>query len=191
MIKKLLLLIVLALGAAAYFGVKVGNKTVTVDLSAEQVRQQVATRFPAEKSAMLASLKFSDPTVEIKDGSERVLIHVKATVSIPLKSADAGTATFSGKVKFDDVGSQFLLVDSRLDEVAMAKIPERFRDEISALARLVAGDKLENLTLYKLSSDNNLEAAAKHLFKSAEVTEGKIRITLGLNNKWKESLPFK
>lgn len=191
MIKKLLLVAILVVGAAAYYGIRLDNKTLTVDLSAEQVREQVATRFPYEKSALLASLKFSDPTVEIKSGSERVLIHVKTTVSIPLKTADAGTATFSGKVKFDEVGSQFLLIDSKLEEVALAKIPERFKDELSSVARLVAGDKLENLVLYKLSSDNKAEAAAKHLFKSAEVTDGKIRITLGLNNKWKEAIPFK
>ncbi len=175
-----ILLILLVLGVAAFFGYRAYSQGIVVDISQEQIQQQLDKKFPIQKTYLVSSVTLSNPKVELKNGSDRIFVGVNVAAGIPAVKNVSGAAEISGKVDYDPNAGEFFLKDAQLEKVSMTGLPDKHIDQVKTIVDALAKEVLNRFSIYKLQESDRLQAITKLFLQSVGVEGGKLRIKMGL-----------
>ncbi len=141
----------MVLGACANLA---GPRDVSVPLSSLQAG--VAKRFPLNKRMMdLFDVRLSNPTLSLQPGTERVGLHLDASVAPPfLKQAWRGTVSLSGRLSIDVARGAVFLNDPQLDRVTVDGVDGDRERQFGALANALLSKSMRDVPVYHFRMDD-------------------------------------
>lgn len=179
--KKILLIVVLVVvGAAAYFGWRFLQEGFTVEITQQQIQTQIDPKFPIQKNYLVVNVTLSNPKVVLKDGSDRIFVGADVAVTVPTQPKGTGSTMLSGKVIYEKDQGAFLLTDLRVEDLKIQGISEQTVEKTKETLSQVAAQVLNRFPIYKFNEEDRAQKLAKGFLKSIEVRGGKLRVTLGL-----------
>lgn len=176
----LLVLVVAAAALAVYWLYRAETDGISIYLTEAQLQQQLETKFPIERSLLLAKAVFSDPKVQLKEGTNRIHLSADAVAIVPTQPEWKGSAEFSGGVRYDPEQGAILLEDARIENLVLAGVPEKYHAPVKELGTVVAREYLNRVPIYKLDPADYRQSVALFVLKSVSVENGRLRIVLGV-----------
>lgn len=172
----LLLLVILAI-------LVLSTKEYVIVLSQEQLQQKLDDVFPIEKKYLVAlTVTLSNPVLNLHEGANRIDFRVDAATKVPLKEHPLkGSGQLSGGIRFDPQEGKFYLDDSRIDELTIEALPDKYADKLKTAASLGVRQFLNRRPIYTLKDSDIKHSIAKLVLKNVIVEKGALKITLGLN----------
>ncbi len=170
----------MVVGVGAF--VATGGAMRTIRLSAGEIQTEVSKKFPFEKRELIVSAKFTDPTVQIEPGTDRVRIGFSTTVTALGMSAASGHTEGSGVVRYEPSTGELFLDSPKIDVTGfeMSGLPVKYRNVAGDLIGSALQEYLAKTPVYKLS-ENDARFFLIHLaVKSVKVRNDKLEIILGI-----------
>lgn len=177
--KRRTLLIGAGTGVALVGGIAVLSRlSYDVEISKEQIQEQLNKVFPIEKSAFVLSLKLENPEVILEEGSDRLKFSMDAELGTPLQDEPAkGKALISGKIRFERDTGQFFFSEAKIDKFDVPGIPF---DKFDGMANDALGNFAETQAIYTLDTSDIRQAFFKYTLRSIQVRNQKLVLRMGL-----------
>ena len=152
----------------------------TVELTAAELQTQLAGQFPVQQITPYMTVILSDPTLVLKDNSDRIGIDL--TVSATTFGNIAGNARglVDGQLRYAPETGEFFLLNPEVHRLIVAGVPPQYQRDIQALVASVAKQALSTIPIYKLNEEDPNQSLAKSYLKSATVRDGKLVLELQL-----------
>lgn len=179
MLKRRLVVIALVLVLAipaAWWVVVSFSPELSIELTQAELQTQLNAKFPAEKCLLGACLELRDPQLRLDEGADRVSFNAQFVATLG-KRKMPGTATFSGKPRYEQRNHSFYLDDVQVTEFQMTGNAPDFDEVVKVRGPKAAEAILRTVPLYTLSSDTRHGQLAKLALRSVQVLGGKLRIT--------------
>jgi hypothetical protein len=168
----LFLLLVSALTACGF-----SDGKFTLDLSARQIQDAIAPKFPAENCpSPLTCIKLQNPTVTLQDNSDRITLTLDTTVSI-LQQPVTGTVVVSAKPRYLASTGEIFLDDSRIQDLKLQGVPPNVTNLVTQYGSILAKQSLERTPIYNFKN-NQTEKMARMSIVDVKVVGGKLRVSI-------------
>ncbi len=199
LILSLLAIIIICFAAFLYLS---WGKEYVVTLTEEEILAKVAPRFPFKKTYFfLVQLEFTNPRLELEEGSDRIRMGVDVTTGINLdyketisrnggeeiethsekiKDPLSGTALISGNIRYDRDDGKFYLDHASVEKLAIVGIPALFASKVNEAANKAAAEFLKSHPIYQLKTSDVKQAITKLVLKNVVVKSKTVVITLGI-----------
>lgn len=169
------LLLVMAV-AAAWWAVSKFSPELSVELSQAEIQAQLDPRFPQQKCLLGACLELREPRVRLDEGPDRVGFTAQFVATLG-KRQMPGTATFTGRPRYEKSRGSFYLDDVQVSEFRMSGNAPDFDEVVRVRGPKVLAALLQSVPLYTLSADTRHGALARLALRSVQVVDGRLRIT--------------
>ena len=162
--------------------VATGGAMRTIRLSAGEIQSEVSKKFPFEKRELIIAAKFTNPTVQIDPGTDRVRIGFSTTVTALGMSAASGHTEGSGVVRYEPSTGELFLDSPKVDVTGfeMSVLPTKYRNAAGELIGSALQEYLARTPVYKLSDKDTHFTMVRLGVKSIRVRDSKLEIALGL-----------
>lgn len=174
------LLLALLAGVALYLH----GKRLTLRIGEAQIREQLATRFPIERtSLLLLRWTLSDPQVSFLAQRQRVLVGLDARLNTRL---DGQRENLGGRIevetalRYDTQRGAFFLVDPVVTRLAIEGIPEAHVMRVQNSARSLLAEAFAQFPVYTLRRDDLAQGAARQVLQEVRVEDDAIVVVFGL-----------
>jgi len=149
----------------------------TLDLSARQIQDAIAPKFPAENCPLpLACIKLQNPLVTLQDNSDRITLSLDTTVSILLQPV-TGTAVVSAKPRYQASTGEIFLDDSQIQELKFPGVAPNVTSLLTQYGSVLARQSLERTPIYNFKN-NQTEKMARMSIADVRVVGGKLRVSI-------------
>ena len=121
-----------------------------VRVTAEELTQRLARRFPLEKSvAGLLDVTLQRPKVELNANEKRIAASLEISVKLALTNRTiSGSLKVSGRPEYVAASRSLFLRDARVEQLRIDNTPEALSAGLAKAASNVAKDVLEDKPLY-------------------------------------------
>lgn len=149
----------------------------TLDLSARQIQDAIAPKFPAENCPLpLTCIKLQNPTVTLQDRSDRITLMLDTTVTI-LQQPVTGTAVVSAKPRYLASTGEIFLDDSQIQDLKLQGVPLNVTSLVTQYGSILAKQSLERTPIYNFKN-NQTEKMARMSIVDVKVVGGKLRVSI-------------
>lgn len=127
-----------------------------VKLSAAELNEKVAKRFPIEKNiAGLLEVTLTAPKVRLVEASSRISADVDVSVRLPLSTKTIqGKLGFSGRPDYVPVSKAIYLRDAKIESVAMDNMLDALSAGVAKAASVVARELFEDKPLHTFKAED-------------------------------------
>ena len=163
--------------ASALAGCAAVDGKRTLEFSAQQIQDAIASKFPQERCPLpLTCIQLQNPKIVLAEASDRITMGFDTRVNI-LQQSVTGTALVSAKPRFQASTGEIYLDDSRVESLNFKGVPTRVTDLLSQYGAGLVKQSLERTPIYTL---NNAQADKLGQLGIADVrvVGGRLRIAL-------------
>lgn len=175
------IVLVVLIAAAVY---RLTGEGFVIELTEQQIQDKLDAQFPMEKRYLVAlAVTLSDPKVTLVEGSDRIALGIKTTVSAGMLGQSrqfSGSGMISTGLSYDAATYSFHLKDPTIDELSAEGMPVEHVDRVNTLAAELVRDRLNRMPIYTLQGDDVKQQAARLVLKDLTVRNGKLIIAFGL-----------
>ena len=149
----------------------------TLDLSARQIQDAIAPKFPAENCPLpLTCIKLQNPVVTLQDSSDRITLSLDTSVSI-LQQPVTGTAVVSAKPRYQASTGEIFLADSQIQDLTFPGVSPNVTNFVTQYGSILARQSLERTPIYSFKN-NQTEKLARISITDVKVVGGKLRVSI-------------
>ena len=125
-------------------------------MSANELTQKMARRFPLEKSVGgLLDITLSNPRVELSEADNRITASFDAIVKLPLtRKSLGGSLKISGRPDYIAETRSLILREAKVDQIRMDNMPDGLSGALATAASTVARDVLEDKPLHVFQAED-------------------------------------
>ena len=168
-------LALLALLAAAWWGLQhFGNET-HIDVSREELQQRLAAKFPV-KNCALTCIELSEPVIGLTEGSDRISFSTTILVNLGRLQLP-GRLAFSGKLRYVRYAGDFFFEQIEIQEFQLSGLPPVLADAVRANGQSLIGMALSSYPIYSIKDNSANASLAKRALRDVQVVDGKLRIS--------------
>jgi Protein of unknown function (DUF1439) len=180
--KSLIALIVTTSLAAAAAWYLFSGRGYSLDLSAAQLQERIAQKFPIRECYLLVvCLDLQEPKVILTEGSDKLGISARANINIAGQDKVLESAVeFYGKLRYDPTATAFYLDDLEARQLQVTGVPEMYAARIAEFVPLMLRKRLAAQPIYTLRDSIQHEALARMALQDIRVENGKLRLMLGV-----------
>jgi len=153
--------------------------------SEETIENVLQKRAPLTRSYFrVFDVTIDAPRVDLIEKSDRIAAGADVILDIKIGGFETplqGAADISGSIEYRAEETAFYLADPQIEVLKIPGIPERFSDRAHGVVALAISEFYENRPLYELTGDETPKAAARMLLRDIVVKDGKLVVTLGLD----------
>ena len=177
--KAAVLLAILAVaGFIAYQALK--GKTILIALTQSEIQAALDKRFPVEKGALIFKVRFSDPVVRLRHGSEKIHFEVSAGTNFTVADlTPEGRGLIEAGIGYRPEEGEFILLDPELD-LQIKGLSEEKNRKIVEVSNLILSSYVSEFPVYRLSRADVKQNMARLVLRDVRVDSGVLKITLGL-----------
>ncbi len=176
--------IVLLAALLAALALYLHGKRLSVRITEAQIREQLATRFPMERtSLLLLRWTLSDPQVTFLPRRQRVVVGLDARLDARL---DGQRDTLGGRIevetalRYDAGRGAFFLVDPVVTGLAIDGIPEAHVMRVQNSARGLLAEAFGQFPVYTLRRADLVQGTARRVLQDVRIEDDAIVAELGL-----------
>jgi hypothetical protein len=182
-IKATFAVLVIALVVSAGIpGCSLTREGYVIKITPDEIQKKLDAAFPISKQYLvLLKLTLKDPSVTLREGSDRIGFGVTASTNVSVNGEDlAGRAHVTAGIRFNREEASLSLVDPVVESLDISLLPEKYRDEVMTAAGIAAKEYLDDYEVYRLEASGLKAKVAKLVLKNVVVEQGVLKITLGL-----------
>lgn len=165
-------------------GVYLHGKRMTVRITEAQIREQLATRFPIERTVLLLlRWRLEDPQVTFLPERQRVVVGLDARLNARLDGQRddlGGRIEVETAVRYDAERGAFFLVDPVITRLSIGGIPEAHVMRVQDSARSLLAEAFGQFPVYILRRTDLAEGAARTVLKDVRIQDDAIVVVFGL-----------
>jgi hypothetical protein len=152
----------------------------TITLTAKQLTDQAATRFPQRRCLLgLACITLADPVIRLKDGDPRLFVTARATPDMGAQPLATGLMEVAGKPRYDPARGAFFVDAPEVLRLDFPELPAAYLGSAAELSRGLLVDYLRQTPVWVLDEHDAQQALAKLVLRQIEVKGGTLRIVIG------------
>ena len=174
------LLIALLAGVAVYLH----GKRFTVRITQAQISEQLATRFPIERTVLLLlRWRLTDPQVTFLPERQRVVVGLDAHLNARLDGQRddlGGRIEVETALRYDPERGAFFLVDPVITKLAIEGIPEAHVMRVQDSARSLLIEAFNQFPVHTLRRADLAQGTARKVLKDVRIEDEAIVVVLGL-----------
>jgi len=182
--RQLLVAVVIALvavgaGAAWYFH----GREYVVRLDQAALDARLRERFPFSESLLILRADFTNPRVQLTDGSSRVAMGFDVALNVTVEREPrtlGGKVDVDAGIRYEPADGTFHLDDPVVQRLDVDGVPERYREVAKRLVTKAFREFVETRPVHTLHAFDVKQATARLLLKSVVVEHGELVITLGI-----------
>ncbi len=152
----------------------------SVELSKDDIQQQVNRYFPLEQATPLSKLSYSNPVVILNPSTNRIGLEVSIRIEVPGILPVEGRGQIDGNLEYRQQTQQFYLHDPKLTNVRFANSSHELASVVQQIVTNISQQSLPLILVYDLKDDDLRQKMAKSVMKAVRVKEGKIYLDLEL-----------
>jgi hypothetical protein len=154
----------------------------TIRLSAPEIQSKIAAKFPIEKSGLLLSARFTDPSVAISSNANQIALGVTATVSILGVKTASGQVRGEGEVRYDAATGELFLDSPKVDieDLKLKGLAEKYQKPARELLENALREYVVRNPIYRLQDKDTKLLLIRRTLKSIRAENGELLIELGL-----------
>lgn len=158
------------------------GKEITLRIPQRQIQEALDAKFPLEKKYLLIfTVRYANPVVTLDPGADRIHVGLDAeTVFIVNGKTYGGSALVSGSVAYEPSKGEFNFMDSRIEKMSIAGIPEKYSNKVNEIGTLLLRQYLDHKPIYRLSNADTKQSLAKLVLKRVRVKEGQLEVVMGI-----------
>ena len=158
-----------------------GNIHHTITLSATEIESNLRTKFPIDKSELIFTAHFSDPTVAINPTSGQITLGLKIKVSGIGFTVATGKGEATGDIRYEPkTGEIFLDSPSvKLSDLTLIRLAERDKPKAEKLVERGLQEYFSQMPIYRLNDKDSKFVFARRVLKGIKVQDGNLQIELG------------
>jgi hypothetical protein len=136
-----------------------------VRLSANELTQKMAKKFPMEKSVGgLLDITLANPRVDLSEADNRISTQFDASVKLPLTSKRlGGSLRVSGRPDYVPESRTLYLRDARVDQIRMENMPDGLSAALAKTVSVLARDVLEDKPLHTFKAEDFTRYGAQYV----------------------------
>lgn len=148
--------------------------------TAAELQEKIAILFPLERQGALAKVVLRNPEVSLEADSARIGLRTEVEIVAPVGGVFRGAMAFDAGVDYNADKGEFYLVDSRIGELDLDEVPDRYQALARKLANQTLARYLEQMAVYRLDADDFEESLAKLVLKKVAIEGGRLILHIGL-----------
>ena len=152
----------------------------SIELSKDDLQQQVSLYFPLEQATPLSKLTYSNPVVILNPNTNRIGLEVTIRIEVPGMLAVEGRGQIDGNLEYRQQTQQFYLHDPKLTNVRLANSSYELAGAVQQIVTNISQQSLPLILVYDLKDDDLRQKMAKSVMKSVTVKEGRVYLELEL-----------
>ena len=175
-----LLALVLAAAAALFY---LHGKRADIRITQAQLREQLATGFPMERTALLLlRWTLSNPDIQFQPGRQRIALGLDAHLNARL---DGQRADLGGRIevetalRYDAGRGAFFLVDPVITRLAIDGIPQAQVMRVQNSLRSLRAEAFAQYPVYTLRRDDVAQGAARLVLRDVRIEDDAIVARIG------------
>ena len=152
----------------------------TITLSAAQLTEQVAARFPQRRCLLgLACVSLADPVVRLKEGDGRLFLSMRASPDVGAQALGGGLMEVAGKPRYDASRGAFFVDAPEILRLEFPDLPPAYLGPATELSRGLLADYLRQTPVWVLDEHDAQQALARLVLRQVEVRGGALRLIIG------------
>lgn len=153
----------------------------TVELTQQQLQQQLAAMMPVEKEAFFVKVVLSEPRIDLLEGSNELGVFTNIKLVAPGGVEGTGRARITGTISYKKQDGSFYLHNPKLTQLEIDQIPSQYHAKVQELGQFALDNSVSHRPLFTLSDDDMKQKMAKSVLQSVTVNSGKLIIVLNVN----------
>ncbi len=152
----------------------------SIELSKDDLQQQVSLYFPLVQATPLSKLTYSNPVVILNPNTNRIGLEVTIRIEVPGMLPVEGRGQIDGNLEYRQQTQQFYLHDPKLTNVRLANSSYELAGAVQQIVTNISQQSLPLILVYDLKDDDLRQKMVKSVMKSVTVKEGKVYLDLEL-----------
>lgn len=141
----------------------------TVQIPEKDLQKMLSAMMPIEKNNYLVTVIFSNPVVDLLDGSNKIGVASRIKVIAMGGVQGSGSAKISGTLKYNASKGEFFFKNPKIDHLEIHQVPNQFIPEIKNIAQQVVSNVLATQPIFKLNDNDVKQKLAKSALQSVSV----------------------
>ena len=152
--------------------------TYTLEITEQELQNQVAAMMPMERKLFVISVIISDPKVTLIKASNKIGIFVNITVAAPDGAKGTGSVDFTGTLSYVASEAAFYFKNPVIEKLKINNLPEQYVPDIKQITQLAFTQAMATYPVYTLRDDDLRQKYVKSVLESIAVNDGKLLVTL-------------
>jgi hypothetical protein len=146
----------------------------SVEISQEEVQAAVATVFPIRQQIPFITTEFSNPTVRLVKGSNRIRLGLAVRASFADQAATSGQAEIEGELGYDPARGEFHLRQPAITGLDIDALPPDSVAALKILLNAATQQILPSVVLYRLDERDFRQGMMRRALKGVSVRDGRL-----------------
>ena len=166
------------------FALYLHGKSLTLRITEPQMREQLAMRFPIERtSLLLLRWRLTNPQVSFLPQRQRVVLGLDARLNARLDGQRddlGGRIEVETALRYDTGRGAFFLIDPVITRLAIDGIPEAHVMRVQTSVRGVLAEMFAQVPVYTLRQADLFQDTARRVLEEVRIEDESIVVVLGL-----------
>ena len=141
----------------------------TVQIPEKDLQQMVSAMMPIERKNYLVTVVFSNPEVDLLEGSNKIGVASKIKVAVMGGVQGSGSAKITGSLKYDATKGEFYFNNPKIEHLEINQVPKQFIPDIKNIAQQLVTQVLAAQPIFKLNDNDVKQKLAKTALQSVSV----------------------
>lgn len=152
----------------------------TLELTEAEIQSRIDAMLPIKKETFIVVVTVDQAQVLLLENTDKVALHSKLFVNSVAGINAQGQLALEGRVAYEAEQGAFYLKEANITELQIDKVPADFMPQLKQLAQSGLTQALSKKPIYVLKEDDMRHKLIKASLKSIEITQQKLKATLGI-----------
>tara|TARA_R110001592_G_scaffold324870_3_gene604627 strand:- start:17557 stop:18099 length:543 start_codon:yes stop_codon:yes gene_type:complete len=154
--------------------------TYTIEVPKQIIEDQISLHMPLVKKLPLASIKLSEPKLNLLEATNEVSLFLNVDVVMLKGFKGRGRGELVGSIDYRSEEGAFYLVNPRIVNLIIDHMPAMLIPKFSQAAKVLLTKSLATYPVYRLNEDDAKQKMAKASLKKVRVSDDMVLLTLGM-----------
>lgn len=151
----------------------------TKTLTEQDLQQHLDAMMPIESTQLFATLKLSEPKIELIEGSDQLAIRANVAVIIANRLQGRGWMRVQGGVDYEAESGRFFFVSPEITDLELERLAEKYQPIVKQLAQTAMTNVTKRYAVYQLKDDDLQQRMAKSVLKSVFIENQRLHLEIG------------
>ena len=154
--------------------------TYTIEVPKPVIEDQISLHMPLVKKLPFASIKLSEPTLNLLEATNEVSLLLNVDVVMLQGFKGHGRGELVGSIDYRPDEGAFYLANPRIVNLKVDHVPAVLMPKFSQATQLLLAKSLASYPVYRLKDDDVQHKMGKASLKKVSVSRDTVVLTLGL-----------
>ncbi|MGD8567307.1 MAG: DUF1439 domain-containing protein [Gammaproteobacteria bacterium] len=162
------------------FSINTWAYSYTIELTQQQLQQQINAIMPVEKEAYFVKVILSGPRIDLAQGGNQLGVFTNIELVAPGGIRGTGRARIAGTISYRKDSGSFYLNNPKLTQMEIDQIPPQYHAKVRELGQFALDNAMSQRPLFTLDDNDMKQKMARSALESVTVNDGKLVIVLNI-----------